>query len=29
MVVFHNLKSGRTHGFGRMEPDILLRSFLV
>jgi methenyltetrahydromethanopterin cyclohydrolase len=29
MVVFHNLKSGRTHGFGRLEPEILLRSFLV
>jgi methenyltetrahydromethanopterin cyclohydrolase len=29
MVVFHNLKTGKTHGFGRMEPEILLRSFLV
>lgn len=28
-VVFHNLKSGKTHGFGRLEPEVLLRSFFV
>jgi methenyltetrahydromethanopterin cyclohydrolase len=26
-VVFHNLTSGRTFAFGRMEPDVLQRSF--
>jgi methenyltetrahydromethanopterin cyclohydrolase len=26
-VVFHNLRSGRSHAFGRMEPDVLRRSF--
>jgi methenyltetrahydromethanopterin cyclohydrolase len=29
MVVFHNLKTGKTHGFGRMEPEVLLRSFFA
>ncbi len=28
-VIFHNLASGKTHGFGRLEPEILLRSFYV
>jgi methenyltetrahydromethanopterin cyclohydrolase len=27
LVVFHNLKSGRSHVFGRTEPDVLRRSF--
>ena len=26
-VVFHNLKTGRTHAFGKREPEILKRSF--
>ncbi|MCE9532011.1 MAG: methenyltetrahydromethanopterin cyclohydrolase, partial [Planctomycetes bacterium] len=26
-VVFHNLKTGRMHSFGRREPEILSRSF--
>jgi methenyltetrahydromethanopterin cyclohydrolase len=26
-VVFHNVKSGRSHMFGRVEPDVLRRSF--
>lgn len=26
-VVFHNLESGRVHAFGRLEPDVLTRSF--
>jgi methenyltetrahydromethanopterin cyclohydrolase len=26
-VVFHNVKSGRSHVFGRVEPDVLRRSF--
>jgi methenyltetrahydromethanopterin cyclohydrolase len=26
-VVFYNLKSGRSHVFGRIEPDVLRRSF--
>ena len=26
-VLFHNLASGRTFAFGRMEPDVLKRSF--
>lgn len=26
-VVFHNLKSGRSHIFGRIAPDVLKRSF--
>ncbi|MCS7044842.1 MAG: methenyltetrahydromethanopterin cyclohydrolase [Gemmataceae bacterium] len=26
-VVFHNLRSGRSHVFGRLRPDILQRSF--
>ena len=26
-IVFHNLKTGRCHAFGRPEPDILARSF--
>jgi methenyltetrahydromethanopterin cyclohydrolase len=26
-IVFHNLKSGRSHSFGRLEPDVLQRSF--
>jgi len=29
MVVFHNLKTGKTHGFGRLEPEVLLRSFFM
>ncbi len=28
-VVFHNLRTGQTHGFGQQEPDILARSFYV
>jgi methenyltetrahydromethanopterin cyclohydrolase len=27
LVVFHNLSSGRTHRFGKLEPDVLRRSF--
>jgi methenyltetrahydromethanopterin cyclohydrolase len=27
MIVFHNLKTGKTHGFGKMAPEVLLRSF--
>jgi methenyltetrahydromethanopterin cyclohydrolase len=26
-VVFHNLETGRVHAFGRIEPDVLARSF--
>ena len=26
-VVFHNLKSGRSHAFGRLAPDVLQKSF--
>jgi len=26
-IVFHNLKSGRSHAFGRLEPEVLKRSF--
>ena len=26
-VVFHNLRSGRSHAFGRPEPDVLRKSF--
>ncbi len=26
-VVFHNLRTGRSHAFGRLEPDVLRRSF--
>jgi methenyltetrahydromethanopterin cyclohydrolase len=26
-IVFHNLRSGRSHTFGRMAPDVLRRSF--
>jgi methenyltetrahydromethanopterin cyclohydrolase len=26
-IVFHNLKTGRTHAFGKAEPDIVMRSF--
>jgi methenyltetrahydromethanopterin cyclohydrolase len=26
-IVFHNLKSGRSHSFGRIETDVLRRSF--
>jgi methenyltetrahydromethanopterin cyclohydrolase len=26
-VVFHNLSSGKSHSFGRMEPEVLKRSF--
>jgi methenyltetrahydromethanopterin cyclohydrolase len=26
-VVFHNLNTGRTHGFGRLEPEIVMKSF--
>src|SRR5262249_56679524 len=28
-IVFHNLKTGRTHTFGRTAPEVLKRSFLV
>ncbi|MGE3803245.1 MAG: methenyltetrahydromethanopterin cyclohydrolase [Gemmataceae bacterium] len=27
VVVFHNLKTGRSHTFGREEPEVLARSF--
>src|SRR5262245_58136837 len=27
LVTFHNLKTGRTHTFGKLEPDVLRRSF--
>jgi methenyltetrahydromethanopterin cyclohydrolase len=27
MIVFHNLKTGKTHGFGKMAPEVLLQSF--
>jgi methenyltetrahydromethanopterin cyclohydrolase len=26
-IIFHNLKSGQSHAFGRLEPDVLKRSF--
>jgi methenyltetrahydromethanopterin cyclohydrolase len=26
-VVFHNLKTGRTHAFGKREPEVLRKSF--
>src|SRR5207245_2581354 len=26
-IIFHNLKTGRSHAFGRSEPDVLKRSF--
>jgi methenyltetrahydromethanopterin cyclohydrolase len=26
-IVFHNLKTGRSHTFGRLEPDVLQRSW--
>lgn len=28
-VVFHNLKTGMSHGFGRLEAEVLLRSFFT
>ncbi len=28
-VVFHNLKTGKTHCFGQVEPEILRRSFFA
>jgi methenyltetrahydromethanopterin cyclohydrolase len=28
VISFHNLRSGRCHTFGRVEPDVLRRSFL-
>jgi methenyltetrahydromethanopterin cyclohydrolase len=28
VICFHNLMTGRTHTFGRLEPEILRRSFL-
>lgn len=28
-IIFHNLKSGRSHAFGRSEPDVLKRSFFI
>jgi methenyltetrahydromethanopterin cyclohydrolase len=28
-IVFHNLKTGRSHTFGRTEPDVLQRSFFA
>jgi len=27
VVVFHNLRTGRSHTFGRLEPDVLRKSF--
>jgi methenyltetrahydromethanopterin cyclohydrolase len=27
MIVFHNLKTGRTHSFGSLDPDVLRKSF--
>jgi methenyltetrahydromethanopterin cyclohydrolase len=29
VVTFHNLRSGRCHVFGRVEPDVLRRSFFL
>src|SRR5262249_27737394 len=29
MVVFHNLKTGKTHGFGKLAPEVLLQSFFA
>ena len=26
-ICFHNLRTGRTHAFGRLEPDVLRQSF--
>jgi len=28
-IVFHNLKTGKSQAFGRLEPEIVLRSFFV
>ena len=28
-IVFHNLKTGRTHAFGEIKPEILLKSFFA
>jgi methenyltetrahydromethanopterin cyclohydrolase len=28
-IVFHNLSTGRSHAFGRVEPDVLRRSFFM
>jgi methenyltetrahydromethanopterin cyclohydrolase len=28
-IVFHNLKTGKTHAFGQVAPQVLLRSFFV
>lgn len=28
-IVFHNLKSGKSHVFGRLEPEVLKRSFFA
>jgi methenyltetrahydromethanopterin cyclohydrolase len=28
-IVFHNLKTGKSHAFGRQEPEVVLRSFFV
>jgi methenyltetrahydromethanopterin cyclohydrolase len=28
-IIFHNLKSGRSHAFGRLEPEVLKRSFFI
>jgi methenyltetrahydromethanopterin cyclohydrolase len=27
VIVFHNLRTGKSHAFGRMEPEVLRRSF--
>jgi methenyltetrahydromethanopterin cyclohydrolase len=27
LICFHNLQSGKTHVFGRLEPEVLQRSF--
>ena len=26
-IIFHNLRTGKSHSFGRTEPDVLKRSF--
>jgi methenyltetrahydromethanopterin cyclohydrolase len=27
LITFHNLRTGRSHTFGKLEPDVLRRSF--
>jgi hypothetical protein len=27
VIAFHNLATGRSHTFGRLEPEVLRRSF--